>query len=686
MSASSQDESIWRRWMKKQDRTYRSPAIRPAAALIDSLEPRRMMAFENWGDANRLMRLPDAIDAYDDLPLDGTGQTIAIIDSGIDYTHEAFGGGFGPGFKVIAGHDFVDDDNDPLDTFGHGTEVAGVIAADEFHADTKTFRGVAPNARLVALRIDGDGQTTVPDERIEEALRWIIDHPNLNITVVNISYGTGNFNQPTVSSIYGDEIAQLVAKGVTIVAASGNGGLSSVRGGFDSPAADPSVISVGSVNTNDVISTFSERAANLTLLAPGEDIYTPLLGGGYGIVDGTSFSSPAVAGTVALMRQMDHSLTLGDIRSILRASGVPNLDGDDESGLTTKLTYSRLDVLGAISLTEARMAGTSTPALGKFGNGNSIAVDRDGVTHFVYYDSAARTMKYATKNRAGDWSKTQIVDDALPFAGYYLSLAVNALGRPAIAYFEGSNGDLKYAEYDGVEWHTASVDVKNSTGLYPSLVFDRNNHPVIAYYRKTTGDLRAATRGDDGDWSITQVDTTNDTGRSTAAAIDGAGRIGVAYEYSTGGWLKYAVFDPRTKVWSNAFVDKSTTGVSFMSLAFDPGTNRPAISYYDASPADLKVARSAGKTWTLAKLATRGATGLFSTIFFETDNAPRIVFWDKRRDVTQLAAFNDGKWGMTDLRAGGRFATSSVDLDDLVYHVVAYNASNAQLEISDFEL
>ncbi len=662
---------------------------RTVAPCVDTLEPRQLMAFNDWGDAERLMRLPDAIDAYHSLPLDGGGETIAIVDSGIDYNHPSLGGGFGAGFKVIGGYDFVDNDANPMDTFGHGTEVAGVIGADDFTADGKTFRGMAPAAKLVALRIDGNGNSTVPDERIERALRWIIDHPALNINAVNISYGTGDFSDPTVNNVYGDELQALADAGIVVVAASGNGGVSSSRGGIDTPAADPSVISVGSVDTADTISNFSERAAVLTLLAPGENVYTTLRNGGFGIVDGTSFASPAVAGTVALMRQIDSSLTGRDVRSILRASSVPNFDGDTETGLVTHLNYPRLDVLAAMKLTESRRAATPDPnaPLGKFGNGNSIAVDRDGVTHFVYYDALAQTMKYATRALSGEWSAAQTIDDSLPFAGYYLSLAIDQFGRPGVAYFDGTNGDLKYAQFDGIGWNVDSVDVKNSTGLYPSLLFDRNNHPVIAYYRKTTGDLRAASRDAGGEWSVTQVDTNGDVGRSTAIAIDGAGRIGVAYEYSSGGDLKYAVFDPRSTSWSNAYVDKSTSGVSFVSLAFDPGTNRPAISYYDASPADLKVARSTGKTWSTTKIATRGATGLFTNIFFATDDAPRVVFWDKRRDATQLAGYENGTWGLHDLRtAGGRFASVGVDYFAGIYHVVTYNTATATLGVEDFDV
>ena len=78
----------------------------------------------------KLIKQDAAISHYPSI--NGSGQSIAIIDTGIDYRHPALGGGFGPGFKVVAGYDFVDDDPDPMDEDGHGTGVAGVIGAKDF--------------------------------------------------------------------------------------------------------------------------------------------------------------------------------------------------------------------------------------------------------------------------------------------------------------------------------------------------------------------------------------------------------------------------------------------------------------------------------------------------------------------------------------------------------------------------
>jgi subtilisin family serine protease len=84
-------------------------------------------------------------------PDQGTGETVAVVDTGIDYTHPDLGGGFGDGFKVVGGYDFSNGDDDPRDDNGHGTHVAGIIAGDPTGPGGRT--GVAPKANLTAYKV-----------------------------------------------------------------------------------------------------------------------------------------------------------------------------------------------------------------------------------------------------------------------------------------------------------------------------------------------------------------------------------------------------------------------------------------------------------------------------------------------------------------------------------------------------
>lgn len=169
----------------------------------------------------------------DGRPVTGAGTTVAILDTGVDYRHPDLGNGFGPGHKVVAGHDFVNGDADPMDDHGHGTHVAGIVAADG------AIRGVAPDARITAYKVlDEDGNGQVSD--ILAGLDAAVSPANpYRADVVNLSLsGPGDGTDPL--SIAASFVARA---GIVVVASAGNLGPAplSVR----SPAVAEGVIAVG---------------------------------------------------------------------------------------------------------------------------------------------------------------------------------------------------------------------------------------------------------------------------------------------------------------------------------------------------------------------------------------------------------------------------------------------------------
>lgn len=164
----------------------------------------------------------------------GSGTTIAVIGTGIDYTHPALGGGFGPGHKVVGGYDFVNDDPDPMDDNGHGTHVAGVIAGDG-----PTITGVAPAAQLTAYKVlnkYGGGFTSDVIAGLEQAVSP--DNPH-RADVVNLSIsGPGNGNGPL-----GRAATAASELGTIVVVAAGNSGPGA--GTIHGAAAADGVLSVG---------------------------------------------------------------------------------------------------------------------------------------------------------------------------------------------------------------------------------------------------------------------------------------------------------------------------------------------------------------------------------------------------------------------------------------------------------
>lgn len=627
--------------------------------LCEGLESRRLLAGEPWGAASQLVRLDQLTAQY--ATLTGAGQAIAVIDTGIDYTHPALGGGFGPAFKVVDGWDFVDNDPDPLDTHGHGTGIAGVIAADEFVAGGFRYRGVAPATKLVALRVT-DGVNPSPDTTMESALRWVLDNRvRLNISAVNLSLGYGHYDQWTPNVTFGDEIAQLVAAGVLVVAASGNSTNASGPG-MMYPAIDPDTLSVGAVDRFDLITEFTQRTATLDLLAPGTEVGTTGLGGNFVSAEGTSFAAPFVSGAIALLKQVDPTFGSRDLLSILRVSGTDNLDGDAEFGNTTSATFPRLDLFSAVKLAETRRADPAVTAdlVGQFGNGNTLARDDYGLLHFAWFDSSLRTLRYAVQRPSGAWSAIQSPDNLAPDQGQYVSIAFDQRGRPAMAYFDGFAGDLRYAIHTGEDWQRQTVDSRMSVGLYPTLLFGDDNQPIIAYYFKSSGDLRVA-RGTPVGWNISTIDVMGDVGRSGHMVRDNTGALAIAYEDSTNGSLKLA--RQAAARWNLQTVDATTRGVAFISLAFD-SANRPAISYYDASPADLKFARfQPNNAWHTSTLSARGAVGLYSQLWLDEQDGARILFYNRTRNqLLEMRQQAGGAWSAEVVRANaGRYIAGTVD-------------------------
>src|SRR5262249_22671999 len=183
-----------------------------------------------------LIGAPDVWDGKDPsgTPARGEGVTVAVLDTGIDYTHPDLGSGFGEGHKVVGGYDFVNDDADPMDDNGHGTHVAGIIAAKA--AEPGGVTGVAPEASLLAYKAmdaSGQGETST----IIEGLEASVDPANPHrADVVNMSLGG-----------YGDGLDPLglaataaTRDGVVVVASAGNSG--SNRDTILTPAAADGVI------------------------------------------------------------------------------------------------------------------------------------------------------------------------------------------------------------------------------------------------------------------------------------------------------------------------------------------------------------------------------------------------------------------------------------------------------------
>ena len=203
----------------------------------------------------------------------GSGQTVAVIDSGIAYDHFALGGGFGEGYRVVGGWDFTEEnDGDPYDDAPagyHGTHVAGIIGSND-----DTFTGVAPAVDMVALRVFND-QGEGSFAWVEDALQWVHEHRHAfasPITTVNLSLGMDwNSNAVPTWTTLEDEFSQLADDGIFIAVAAGNAFAEHQAVGLSYPASSQHVVPVASHNQDGLLSEFSQRNHRV-LAAPGQSI------------------------------------------------------------------------------------------------------------------------------------------------------------------------------------------------------------------------------------------------------------------------------------------------------------------------------------------------------------------------------------------------------------------------------
>jgi len=249
------------------------------------------------------------------LAVTGQGTRVAIIDTGIDYTHPDLGGGFGPGYKVIGGYDVVNRDNDPKDDMGHGTYVAGIVAA------SGTITGVAPGARLLAYKAcdrNGGCWTSAVTSALEKAI-----DPDRNpatpdgADVINLSIAMSNDPNSLINQL----LDRLMDRGIVVVIAAGNSGADYHT--LANAARKPLV--VGATDSRDHLAYFSSRGPvsdvgelpKPDITAPGVWIGSTSLNGGRSYGSGTSAAAPHVAGAAALIKQLHPDWTAAMIKASL---------------------------------------------------------------------------------------------------------------------------------------------------------------------------------------------------------------------------------------------------------------------------------------------------------------------------------------------------------------------------------
>jgi serine protease len=241
----------------------------------------------------------------------GAGEVVAVLDTGLDMTHEDLRG------QVLEGVDLVDGGvmDDPN---GHGTHVAGIIAA--VSGNKVGVSGVAPDAKILPVRVlDADG---IGDhEVIASGIVWAVDH---GADVLNLSLGGSED-----SEVLRVAVGYAVSHGVVVVAAGGNGRLTGNRTTY--PAAYPGVVAVAAGGPDGRSAMFSNTGSYIDIAAPGFAIVSTVPGG-YGYLSGTSQAAPFVAAGAAIL--LGAGTPSGGVESQMRSTtrDVENVGPDQSTG------------------------------------------------------------------------------------------------------------------------------------------------------------------------------------------------------------------------------------------------------------------------------------------------------------------------------------------------------------------
>ena len=388
--------------------------------------------------------------------LTGLGETVCIIDTGINYTHPDLGGCTQSDFlagncaKVLGGFDFVNNDNNPYDDNGHGTHVAGIVAG--------AIIGTARDSKIISIKVlDSTGTGYTSD--ITKGINWCVGNASLyNISVISMSLGTSDLFGGYCDSI-GDfsgiktAVDSAIAKNISVIASSGNDGNYSR---IASPACLENSTSVGAsyddnlgsktwcLNSGctrtctdastqvDGLACFSNRNNVTDLFAPGAITNSTWLTG-YASTQGTSMATPMVAGAFLIIRQYkeleNSTITPLQIQTSLNNTGARINDSQ------TGLNYTRIDIYNSIT-------------------------NLDNYSPAIYLERPSNNTSFTNGSQTFSCNTSDLQLSNLTIRIYNSTLYYNKT-EVVSGFFEQKNWSLNLSEGSYL-WNCYSCDLKNN--------------------------------------------------------------------------------------------------------------------------------------------------------------------------------------------------------------------------------
>ncbi len=267
--------------------------------------------------------------------------TVAVVDSGVSLSHPEFAG------RILPGYDFVNGDSDPSDDNGHGTHVAGIIAAAMNNGLGTT--GLAPNVAILPVKVLSAAKSGTW-ANVAQGIRYAADN---GARVINLSLGG-----TTPSTAVLDAIRYAQSKGALVVAAAGNNGSSAPF----YPAYYEEVVAVSATDEHDEYWSISNYGSWVDVAAPGSSIWstywTATNPNGFGFMSGTSMAAPHVSALAALIWSVNGSLSPAQVRDIIQSTAVDK----GAAGFDPYYGWGRIDVGAAVRRAAAGGTGSSPTA------------------------------------------------------------------------------------------------------------------------------------------------------------------------------------------------------------------------------------------------------------------------------------------------------------------------------------
>lgn len=486
----------------------------------------------------------------------GNGQTVAILDTGVDKTHSFLTG------KVVAEACYsttsgttstavcTDGSTAPgsglncdtsITACGHGTHVAGIVTGQN-----STSSGVAKDATLIAIQVFSKFSATYPacggspcvltytSDQIS-GLEHVYDlKDTYNISSVNMSLGGGQYFDYCDSAKASTKTAidALRAVGIATVIASGN---ESYTNSISGPACISTAVSVGATTKSDVVASYSNSAEILNLLAPGSLIYSSLPGNDFQSWSGTSMATPHVAGAWAVLKSVKPKASVSKILNALTMTGVP-------------ITDTRNSIVKPrIQLDDAVLLLKSLPPRVDFDGDDKadIAVWRPSVGSWFIKPSSGAASYSSAWGTSGDQ----------PVAGDY-----DGDGTSDLAVWRPSEGNWFITDSSNGAQHVVSYGTSGDTPVPGD--FDGDGKTDIAVWRPSNGI-----------WYITNSSDSS----QTVLSYGTLGDIPVPGDYDADNKTDIAVWRPSSGIW---YIRNSSDG-SQTTINYGASSDTPVPGDYD---------------------------------------------------------------------------------------------------------